>query len=169
MGCSSIELTQSLYQCQQLDWFELGRSDGVQGRDSMGWKIRKDSCESFQSIHHESYVTGWYTGVDEFCSVPNAFVFGQTGQKYRRICPQKKEAAFLLAYQQGLKIYRFEKENKEISEELRKLNLLTSTSAPQSLPPIIKKMNELETQLELNQALIAELQQEVGTATSVQK
>lgn len=169
VSCQSLPLADKGYQCEQLDWFELGRSEGVQGKDSLGWKIKKQSCNDFAPVHHESFVNGWYTGVDEFCAPENAFAFGKSGQDYQSTCAAAKEDAFLMAYKKGLKVHSYEKENKSLSDELEKLNLLTSSSPPQVVPSLLKKMTELETQLELNKALISQLNSDVESLPSVQR
>lgn len=165
MGCQSIDITEKKYVCSSLDWFEIGRSDGVQGLNSLGWEKREQECSGFNDSHHESYVNGWYAGVNDFCSYSHGFAYGKSGHKYNNVCPAGKEPAFLEAYQKGMKVYRYEADNKQITQELQSINDKTSGN-PKLVPELLKRRTELETKMELNQALITEINREMAEEPS---
>jgi hypothetical protein len=164
-GCSTPQELKDSFACSELDWFEIGRSDGVRGLDSMSYENKKKGCEGFSTGDHEKYVNGWYSGVDRFCSMDQGFAYGRTGNKYLNVCPSSKEKEFLKAYRKGLKVYLYERDNQEITEELQRISDQASKTAGEQAPVLVKKMNELETRLELNKALISEIQNEMETQT----
>ena len=162
---STMKITEKKFICSQLDWFELGRSDGVQGLDSQGYKSKQSNCDGFTKANHESYVNGWYAGVDEFCSPAHGFAFGRSGYKYLNVCPTSKEEAFLQYYRKGMRVFLYEKESQQINEELQKITD-NASSNKQKVPDVLKRMTALETRLELNRALISEIQKEMDETLS---
>lgn len=165
-ACSTVESPKNTFACSELDWYEIGRSDGVQGHDSMAYKGKQENCSGFSNLDHEKYVNGWYSGVDLFCTPQQGFAYGRSGKKYLDICPSSKETAFLEAYRKGLKVYLYEKDNQKITYELHKMTDEAQAVAPEKAPLLVKKMTQLETRLELNKALIAEIQKEMDSATA---
>lgn len=166
LSCQSVEIVENKNQCTQMDWFEIGRSDGVQGLQSMAYESKKDSCEGFSKNEHEKYVAGWYAGVDEFCQGNHGFSYGRSGKKYLNICPPSREDNFLRHYRKGMKVFLYEKDNQRITDELQKITDNASKAEGDRAPALVKKMTELETRLELNKALISEIQKEIDeTAT----
>lgn len=163
-SCQTLEIAEKKPSCEELDWFELGRSDGAQGLSSLNWEKREQKCEKFSESHHQSFVNGWYAGVDEFCSESHGFAFGKTGNKYFDVCPTSKEAAFLKAYRKGIKVFLYESDNKKISEELRSLSETASDVDPKEAPSLIKKISELEGRKELNRVQISEIENEMESS-----
>lgn len=159
MSCQTVDITDKKYSCGQLDWFEIGRSDGLQGVDSLSWEIKEKECKGFSDANHESYVNGWYAGVDEFCSYSHGFAFGKSGHSYLNVCPTGKEEGFLEAYRMGTKIYQIEKNNKALAEELQKLSEKATADIAKN-PEIQTRMKDLESKMEYNRASIAEINRE---------
>ncbi len=160
-SCQSVDLSSPKFACTQLDWFELGRSDGLQGVDSMAYQEKQKSCQGFSETQHEMYVNGWYSGVNEFCTSTQGFAFGRSGQTYLDICPATKETSFLSGYEKGKRVFLYEKDNQKISEELQQVSEAVAKTQEPGASDLIKKMTDLETRLELNKALIAEIQDQV--------
>lgn len=166
VSCETVEITKKSFACSELDWFEIGRSDGVQGLDSMSYASRKDDCENFGDVDHQKYVSGWYSGIDEFCTFSHGFAYGRAGKKYLNICPSGKEASFMKSYRKGLKVFFYEKDNQKITQELQKISDNAEESDSKEASSIVKRMSELETRLELNKALISEIQKEMDDSRS---
>ncbi len=160
-ACGSVKIEEKKFACQELDWFEIGRSDGLQGLNSMAYESKKTSCDGFSDTEHEKYVNGWYAGVDQFCTPNQGFAYGRTGRKYFNICPTAKETAFLKSYRKGLKVYLYEKDNQKITDELQKISNQAEKVDGLKASDLVKKMNQLETRLELNKALISKIQNEM--------
>ncbi len=161
ISCETVEIKEKKFSCSELDWFEIGRSDGLQGLNSMAYESKKTNCESFSDLEHEKYVNGWYSGVDQFCTSQQGFAYGRTGRKYYNICPTGKEAPFMKSYRQGLKVYLYEKDNQKITDELAKIANQAQKVEGEEASTLVKKMNELETRLELNKALISKIQNQI--------
>ncbi len=165
-SCGTVEITEKKFSCNQLDWFEIGRSDGLLGMNSMAYENKKTNCEGFTNQEHEKYVNGWYSGVDQFCTTQQGFAFGRTGGKYSNICPTAKEPSFLKSYRKGLKVFLYEKDNQKITDELQKIADQAQIAEGRGTSSLIQKMTELETRLELNKALISKIQNEISESLS---
>lgn len=164
LSCQSLYVTPSKTSCSQLDWFEIGRADAVQGKPAIGWEKRQQQCLDFNDANHERYLTGWNGGIDDYCTREHGFVVGRSGLNYERVCPPSPEAEFLKGYELGQRIYTFEKDNLQISEELDRLNTALNKEKEEAKisGEELSRINQLETRMELNRAMISELQTEFG-------
>ena len=151
-----------------MDWFEIGRSHGIQGLKISSYETKAQVCEGFGGDERIKYKSGWYSGVDEFCFGQQGFAFGRTGKEDPKICPPARRTQFLEYYQKGKTVFNYEQENLKISEEIQKLSGEISNEKKKGesrfSSALIQKMNritELETRFELNQALVSEIQKEV--------
>jgi len=163
-SCQTLDIAEKKPTCEDLDWFELGRSDGAQGLISLNWQKREVACQEFSESHHQSYVNGWYAGVDDFCSESHGFAFGKTGHKYFDVCPTSKEAAFLKSYRKGIKVFLYESDNKRISTELKNLSEKTTSAEPTEAPSLLKMIGDLEGKKELNRVQISEIENEMESS-----
>ena len=161
ISCQTLEISEKKPSCKEFDWFELGRSDGTQGLSSLNWQEREMTCLQFSESDHQSYVNGWYAGVDEFCSESHGFAFWKTGHKYFDVCPSSKEKVFLKAYRKGIKVFLFESDNKRIAKELEDLIQKASEATPQEKPSLVKKMSLLEEKQQSNRTLISNIESEM--------
>ncbi len=166
LSCQSLHVTPNKTSCSQLDWFEIGRADAVQGKSVIGWEKQQQQCLDFNDVNHERYLAGWNSGIDAYCVRDHGFIVGRSGLSYERVCPPSAEAEFLKGYELGQRIYTFEKDNLQISEELDRLNtaLKKEKKEAQFSQKELSRINRLETRMELNRAMIAELQREFGTS-----
>ncbi|MCB0379117.1 MAG: DUF2799 domain-containing protein [Bdellovibrionales bacterium] len=161
ISCQSLPLAKSKGICENLDWFEIGRSDGVQGLPSLKWQERQKACKGFSESNHQSYINGWYAGVDRFCSPSHGFTYGKTGLKYLDVCPTRLEEAFLQAYRKGLKVFLYESANERIAEELRNLSSQRETLAEADKKSLVGKIQTLEKEKQRNQNLISVIENEM--------
>ena len=128
-GCFGSTLVSTQDVCADLNWYELGRSDGVRGRPSLHWQKRVVECKGFADSEHRLYINGWYAGVDEFCSLGHGYHFGKTGQTYYEVCPKSKEEEFLQSYQAGIKAYLYERSIERLSEKVKDLEIQVKESS----------------------------------------
>lgn len=116
-GCSS-PLVVLQPNCSEMNWFEKGRQDGLQGQPSNNWIMYSKDCEKMQQAEIQSYLDGWNHGLSLFCTEKHGYIMAKTGTTYRKTCPDKYEQEFLKGYQQGLQIYMIEKETTQITAQL---------------------------------------------------
>jgi len=99
-GCSTI----SRADCIVMDWFELGRTDGMSGQPRSTFQERAKPCLKHGVIPDR---TAYYKGHDEglliYCTEQHGFDLGRQGQPYKPICPD--ESGFRNGYDEGLKLY----------------------------------------------------------------
>jgi cell fate (sporulation/competence/biofilm development) regulator YmcA (YheA/YmcA/DUF963 family) len=164
-SCQTLEIAAKKDDCSNLDWFEIGRSDGVQGLNSLSWGSKEKECNNFNEAHHQGYVNGWYAGVDDFCSESHGFAFGKSGHEYNNVCPESKEPDFVAAYRKGIKVYNHNLTIKNITDELNVLNEQATKSKPQAVPSVLKRINELQSKLEFNRSVITEINREMEDPT----
>jgi uncharacterized protein YfcZ (UPF0381/DUF406 family) len=160
LACQAVPKVLPRSACAELDWFEIGRAEGVLGQPSSGWEVRQQSCSDFSKKDHENYLHGWNAGITDFCTESQGFVMGRSGRPYQGVCSPGQEPGFLKGYDLGKRIHNFDRENRQISQELERLNQeINKSSSNQS--QIMSQINRLETQMELNQATISSLQSEL--------
>lgn len=150
-GCSS-QLVVLKSNCSEMNWFEKGRQDGLQGQPSNNWIIHNKECENMQQAEIQNYMDGWNTGLSLFCTEKHGFITAKTGAAYQKICPEKYEPEFLKGYQQGLQIYLIEKETTQISEQMENmaLELKKDTITPSAKAAIQREIATLNQKREGN-------------------
>lgn len=132
--------------CAEINWFERGRQDGMQGQPSNNWTMTARDCAKMSGLEIQQYTDGWNHGLSLFCTENHGFLAAKAGQPYSKTCPEKYEDDFLKGYQRGLRVFLVEKETTQITsrieniqQELKKENM----SATQKVE-IEKEMNELD-------------------------
>jgi hypothetical protein len=116
-GCSS-HLVVMKPSCSEMNWFEKGRQDGMQGQPSNNWIMHTKECAKMQQAEIQNYLDGWNHGLSMYCTERHGYVMARTGTTYQKTCPEKYEEDFMVGYQQGLKIYLIEKETSQINAQL---------------------------------------------------
>ncbi len=133
--------------CSQLNWFEKGRQDGMQGQPSNNWTMKANECETMEKTQITDYMDGWNHGLSLYCTKDHGFVVAKSGMAYQRICPENYEEDFLKGYQEGLQVYLIEKETAQIIAQVDGLSSQLRTK--NDLPPpekenLEKNIAELE-------------------------
>jgi|GEM_PF-2608159 len=163
LGCSSLgsgRLSQG--PCSELNWYELGRGDGVRGQPSLSWESHVKSCSDFGDSEHRSYTNGWYAGVDAFCSESHGYVFGKTGQPYYDVCPRTSEGVFLTSYEKGLQVYLYEKSLDRLRREIReKEELVGEVDGAEDRAKLLLDINVLEAEKVQSQKQRAQIESEM--------
>lgn len=107
--------------CTQLNWFELGRQDGMQGQPSNNWFLQAKQCEKMGPSEVQNYMDGWNHGLAMFCTEEHGFITARSGAPYKKTCPEKYEEAFLKGYQEGFSVHMIEKETAQIISQVESM------------------------------------------------
>lgn len=126
--------------CAELNWFERGRQDGMQGQPSNNWFLKAKECEKMGPAEVQNYMDGWNHGLAMFCTEEHGFITARSGSAYKKTCPEKYEEAFLKGYQEGFNVYTIEKETAEIISEVEGMEeKLNDDSTDEEIRETIKK------------------------------
>ena len=99
-GCSTI----SKADCIVMDWFELGRTDGMSGKPRSTFQERAKPCLKHGVIpDRAAYYSGHDEGLVIYCTEQHGFDLGKKGLPYTTICPE--ESGFRAGYDEGIKLY----------------------------------------------------------------
>lgn len=99
-GCA----TMSKADCIAMDWFELGRTDGMIGKPRSTFQERAKPCLKHGIVpDRASYYRGHDEGLTIYCTEEQGFDLGKTGQLYTPICPE--ESGFRTGYDRGIQLY----------------------------------------------------------------
>lgn len=130
--------------CQNADWFEVGRVDGLSGipLHTSGYVGR---CISRGvQVNEELYFAGWQRGLIDYCTPERAFDAGHNGESYAGICPKNLEPIFLKRFDVGRKIHDLESENarleKEVDRKVLELETLSGTSTESILGDALARL-----------------------------
>ena len=168
LSCQSIPVPNPKMACSKLDWFECGRSDGLQGQNSTGWRERTNTCKNFTKIQKQAYISGWQVGANHFCSKTQGFALGKSGGSHENICPLPKRKGFLQAYQKGLKIFIYENENKNLSEQIELLeNQANEELTKKNFGLRNQKLRQLRKKQDFNRRAISKIESEMARASSL--
>ena len=148
VGCQTMDIADEKEPCAERDWFELGRTDGTKGEPNLKWERRANACREFSKTHHQTYLNGWYAGIDQFCSPEHGYLFGRTGLTYYKVCPASKEKQFMDSYQQGLQVFLYEKTNRQLNQEIREIEGAANKEARlEQLVSLLEKRTENQKQI----------------------
>jgi len=97
-GCT----TMSPEKCQQTNWYELGKSDGVNGRSQKKFDKYQRACsEVGVPADQLKYEAGRGDGLRVYCTYENGHQIGLRGQSYNGVCPRDIEPEFMRGYSVG--------------------------------------------------------------------
>ena len=87
-----------------MDWFELGRTDGMNGNPRSTFQQRAKPCIKHGVIpDRAAYYKGHDAGLTIYCTEQHGFDLGKEGLPYRPICPNA--SGFRAGYDKGIKLY----------------------------------------------------------------
>lgn len=117
-GCAAMDQDQ----CAVADWYEVGRTQGEQGRDSQSYKNYVEACSEFAiDVDTNAYQVGWEDGIDLYCAADNGFDEGVQGNGYSNTCPAALHDGFFSAYQLGRAIRTHSQRISELQVALDKV------------------------------------------------
>jgi hypothetical protein len=92
--------------CEATDWAAAGFAEGrIGARPKLG-ESRLSSCakEGF-AVDRAAYAAGRAEGLKAYCTAAGGFDAGRLGQEYFGVCPAPAERDFLLAYEDGARLF----------------------------------------------------------------
>lgn len=151
-GCTTTALAKKA-SCSEINWFERGRQDGMQGQPSNNWTLTARECDKMSGLEIQKYTDGWNHGLSLFCTENHGFLAAKAGDPYKKTCPEKYEEDFLRGYQRGLRVFLIEKETTQIISRIEKVE----QELKKDLPPATQQ--EMKQEIEdLNKRKTANLQ-----------
>ena len=118
-GCATKPVNAS---CQTLDWYELGRRDGTNGKRNANFNQHSMSCEGQTlSLYKSHYTSGRNAGLISYCSAFSGWNTGRAGQSYNKVCPKQLERIFLRNYKVGLKVFSLERRHTRLSDKIESI------------------------------------------------
>jgi len=116
-ACSTATLSKD--ECRTVDWRTVGYEDGVAGRSGERIGAHRRACaEHGVTPDLEAYRKGREEGLREFCQPHNGYRAGVTGAPYYDVCPEDLAAAFLVQYESGRELYRYEQRVRDADARL---------------------------------------------------
>ncbi|MGF1758303.1 DUF2799 domain-containing protein [Photobacterium sagamiensis] len=107
IGCASSYEASSI-----TNWFKVGQSSAIQGDVILSSQNLSNEMklDSIFPIDYQQYSDGYAKGLDEFCNVKNAFVFGAKGHRYHGQCEgRRNEPHFKYEWERGFEQAMFPK------------------------------------------------------------
>ncbi len=93
-GCASI----SEEECMIGDWYQLGYTDGQEGKRNQSAAYSEDCAEYLVYVDNEEYKKGRSEGLKSYCTYSNGTFVGQNNQEYNHVCPVGLADEFLAGY-----------------------------------------------------------------------
>ncbi len=107
-------------ECRVADWATVGYHDGAAGWGGDRIDAHRKACAEFGVRPDlDGYLSGRNRGIREFCRPPKGYSRGLEGDAYDGVCPLDLEADFIVANQEGLRIYAMEQEVRRQESDLR--------------------------------------------------
>ncbi|MCB0341735.1 MAG: DUF2799 domain-containing protein [Pseudobdellovibrionaceae bacterium] len=155
-GCGSTPLSAN---CQEPDWYELGRRQGFRGLEPKWTEVTASCPQSSSETISRLYENGYNAGLAKFCTPENGFNRGRTGQPLVNICPSVQSLAFQRAYERGERVLRLEATQRQLGQNI---NLVLSKLNDRSLSDqekqaLFQQKTELENTLAGNEKQIQRL------------
>jgi hypothetical protein len=119
IGCSTL----SKNECLQADWYEIGRRDGNMGKPRALFQEHVEACvEHNVRANRGDYFRGRDDGLKNFCTYDNGFSRGRFGNARTYVCPPELEAPFMAGFNDGLKVYRYERQVAALEKKLQDID-----------------------------------------------
>ncbi len=169
-GCSSGELkTVTKPTCNSVDWFEIGRRDGISGLTPQKLVNPNLNCAASEP-DPEAYRLGREMGLLDFCNVKNALMLGRAGTPYGQVCPDGSSKSFLETYNRGLEIFELAKKNERLAAEISGVRrALSDPNTPKPSRQVLAlRLDTLEGQRLKNSKQISRLESQGRTPESAQ-
>ncbi len=141
--------------CAGVDWWEMGRTDGVAGIAlQKGLAEHKLQCEaSSHPVDLELYENGRDAGLIDYCSPQQGLAVGHAGSNYEGVCPSYLEVAFLAQYKVGQRLHELETEDHELESRIENLvSLLSKSNSGTALRAQIEDLRSRRANLDVEMA-----------------
>jgi len=109
--------------CQELDWYEIGRRDANKGAKSQRNPVKVVCESSDNSLAEALYHNGFDAGAAQFCDAKNAFQLGRQGLKdgasiANEICPVLMREEFAKQYHRGIRLSQLQETKQNLNRRL---------------------------------------------------
>jgi hypothetical protein len=142
--------------CQGIDWWELGRSDGVSGHASARIRDHEIRCGiGLRTSEIENYMNGRDAGLIDYCTTASGFAAGKNDGFYEHVCPEHLEKEFITNFELGKKVRALELETADLESRIGNLvrQVTESDATTSPLYSQIESLKERRAQIdqEINQ------------------
>ena len=101
-GCATL----SKQECMIGDWQAIGYNDGVAGYHSDRLASHTKACaKASVAPDYQAWARGRQLGLQQYCTVNNAYNVGRRGNRLNNVCPIASATALRQANQSGLNYY----------------------------------------------------------------
>lgn len=158
-GCASI----SQEECLLGDWYQIGLSDGQNGRSNRAADYSKDCSEYQVKMDLKSYNKGRSEGLKTYCSYDNGVMMGQSNQRYTNVCPADLSSAFLSGYRPYRNLAGAQQELRESQNNVDYCQgqLMKETISANDKRNATAKLNAAKMKLKKDEASVRKYQQEL--------
>ena len=130
-GCATSAPQSASNSCKNMDWYEIGRTDGTQGEQASTINRYRERCNFSQTefkASEELYHNGWNLGLLEYCTPTAGLESAKEGHQYEHVCPEYLEPKFLTGFELGQKIQRLEDESNQVETRIERLAKMMARS-----------------------------------------
>jgi len=134
--------------CDQRDWYELGRQDGLLGhRDNFSGVERRPACEQSEVISDVNrYNSGHAAGLIAFCTSSNGFELGFSGEPFTDICPQGLADRFQQAFRLGERARELSNDSRQLESQILSTEQeILQRTQQQEIAALQRRLEELQT------------------------
>jgi hypothetical protein len=115
-GCSTMNKSE----CLTANWKNIGFGDGAKGRAITRISKHTSACAEYGITPDlNAYKAGRNDGLSQYCVPSQGYRSGVAGSKYRGLCVNHNEAAFLDAYNYGLDIHKEQKILNQLNKDYK--------------------------------------------------
>ena len=106
LGAISSCATLDKEECASVNWEQLGRSDGAEGRPSSRIDQHRSACAEHKlPVDEQQWASGWQQGIRVYCTPDNGLMQGREGRHYANSCPPELKTDFEAAYFVAKRLY----------------------------------------------------------------
>lgn len=145
-SCASM----SEQECLSANWLDQGFRDGRSGQPLTRLQEHRQACAKVGVRPDQRlYLQGREQGIVHYCTPDNAVEEGRLGRQYRNACPAHLEHSFLLAYEQGKRVYDAEQRIEKLNRESRQLEQRLKTEKDKDSQRYIRQeLRDVDRQLQ---------------------
>ena len=117
-GCATLNEAE----CRNVDWSDLGFSDGVRGFNQNRIEQHQRACARHDlPVNPRAYLAGWTKGIPRFCTMQNGYEHGRAGKRYANSCPAALAGPFEAAYRPAKRLADAEEDVIQLKDEIDRL------------------------------------------------
>ena len=114
-ACSKTTLSQK--ECQTMNWFERGVTDGSEGKYFKVMDTYERTCAQGAKFDEKRYVSGYLKGMEVYCTDENGLRDGKINSKPVKTC--KEGSPYYKGYEKGYAAYREEVDRRAVEKLTR--------------------------------------------------